>query len=131
MSPTHSNASDDTFGSATSAWALLEELDKLCEDEQPNCQLDCEKSLYASSEYSSDIVAVERRRRKQYKYALHESELRERKLSLTVKELEADLKAVKKESRRKIQSVRTFWKDKVYGEQARAGIILKKAMQKR
>ncbi len=36
------------------------------------------------------------------------------------------MKAVKNEARRKVVSVRTFWKD---DQRSRSGIILKKAMQ--
>ena len=55
---------------------------------------------------------------------LHESHFREHNLSLTEEELRAELRVAKKEAKRKVQSVRAFWKDKIYGEQARAGIIV-------
>lgn len=45
-----------------------------------------------------------------------------------IKELQTDLKAIKKENKWKVESVRNFWKDKIYEEQTRAGVILKKAI---
>ena len=34
------------------------------------------------------------------------------------------------EARRKVYSVRTFWRDKIFREQSRAGIIIKKGVCK-
>ncbi len=46
------------------------------------------------------------------------------------KHLRLQLRAVDKECVRKVASVRHFWKDCIYNEQKRSGIILKKSMQK-
>ena len=123
--PTHSCSSDDTFGSATFAWALVEELDKLSDDscqKLPSCHIDRDERYAQNLDLPSDMVTIDQRKCKTCEDVLHESQHRERNLSLTVEELRAELR---------VANWRAFWKDKIYGEQARAGIIVKKAMQKK
>ena len=50
--------------------------------------------------------------------------------SKKLKQAEAETELVTEECKRKIRSVRAFWKEKIYSEGSRSGKILKKAMQK-
>ena len=51
-------------------------------------------------------------------------------LKVNIQDLQAELRHTKKEATRRVRSVRSFWKDKIYAEASRSGIMLKKAMQK-
>ena len=45
-----------------------------------------------------------------------------------IKEQESEIDKVIQEAQRKVVSVRTFWRDKIYQEQSRAGKIVKRAV---
>lgn len=115
-----SPASDTTFGSATSALQLLKEMGEFSEDVSQDVT---ESKEGCEDDHDSDDKV------KHLQIALHKSQRETKKLTSKVSELETQLKAVHKEATRKVQNVRHFWKDKIYGEQTKSGIILKRAMQ--
>ena len=64
--------------------------------------------------HASDTL--EQRKIKQLKKALEQSELRVNNLRVDIQALQAELRLTREEATRRVRSVQSFWKDKIYSE---------------
>ena len=93
------------------------------------------KSSESSFRVNEDVIAnpepiqYENEGVSEYKLKLKEAVKYARQCESEVKALKEDLHRLDGDCRKKIRNVRYFWKDKIYGEGARSGKILKAAMQ--
>ena len=122
-SPYNSASMSSSFGSPESAWAELE----FAMENIPDFADECTNEINALPlkpvrHVNKDELTVLRKKCKRLEKAIS------RKVS-SEKSLRMQLRAVNKECCRKVASIRHFWKDCIYNEQKRAGIILKRAMQ--
>ena len=68
---------------------------------------------------------------KYYKMLLVQRDESEHYLKRKLQEQQLELKDLASEAKRKVASIRTFWRDKILREQSRSGIIIKRAVCKK
>ena len=68
---------------------------------------------------------------KSYKTLLAQKDESEYYLRKKVQDQQSEMEGVILEAKRKVVSVRTFWRDQIFKEQSRAGIMIKRAVCKK